>query len=152
MLIAKIDNGQVVKVADHTEWFANIPTPEELTANGFMPVNLFKPFDRLTEKLVPAMPYIDGEFVTTVAVEAMTADEIQSQKDSALAQIRSQRVNLLQGCDYTQLKDFAGTNQAAWATYRQELRDLPQTIVTDGDDPRTFNNWPVDPNQMQPSM
>jgi hypothetical protein len=59
--------------------------------------NLFKPFDRLTEKLVPATPYIDGEFVTTVAVEYMTADEIQSQKDSALAQIRGQRVNLLQG-------------------------------------------------------
>jgi hypothetical protein len=82
----------------------------------------------------------------------MTADEIQSQKDSALAQIRGQRVNLLQGWDYTQLKDFAGTNQAAWATYRQELRDLPQKIIADGDDPRTFNNWPVDPNQMQPSM
>lgn len=147
MLIAKIDNGQVVKVADHTEWFANIPTVEELKDNGFMPVNLFKPFDRLTEKLVPCEPYIDGDFVTTVAVEAMTADEIQAQKDSALAQIRSQRVNLLQGCDYTQLKDYSGSNQSAWATYRQELRDLPNKIVTDGDDPRTFNNWPLNPNQ-----
>lgn len=147
MLIAKIENGQVVKIADHTEWFANIPTASDLIDNGFMQVNVFKPFDRLTEKLVPTSPYIDGKFVTTVAVEDMSSHEIQSQKDSALAQIRSQRVTLLQGCDYTQLKDYAGSNQAAWATYRQELRDLPETIKTSGEDPRTFNNWPVDPNQ-----
>lgn len=44
------------------------------------------------------------------------------------AQVLSQRAALLQGSDWTQLPDVPLTEEqkAAWATYRQELRDIPQ--------------------------
>lgn len=53
--------------------------------------------------------------------------------------VRQQRDLLLQQSDYTQLSDVPLDNKSAWATYRQELRD-----VTNQPDP--FNIvWPVPP-------
>jgi hypothetical protein len=45
-------------------------------------------------------------------------------------QIRSERDRLLAQSDWTQLSDFKGNNAASWATYRQQLRDIPQTFST----------------------
>jgi len=39
---------------------------------------------------------------------------------------RNERSTLLKDCDYTQLPDYNGLDKAAWATYRQALRDIPQ--------------------------
>jgi hypothetical protein len=39
--------------------------------------------------------------------------------------VRSHRDQLLKDCDWTQVAD-APVDQAAWATYRQALRDIPQ--------------------------
>lgn len=53
--------------------------------------------------------------------------------------VRQERDQLLQASDYTQLPDVPLTDKAAWATYRQALRD-----VTTQTDP--FNIvWPVAP-------
>lgn len=55
-------------------------------------------------------------------------------------QVRAQRNSLLQQSDWTQVAD-APVDQAAWATYRQALRDVttqegfPEAVV-----------WPVAPN------
>lgn len=147
MLIAKIVDGSIERVADYREWFGSPPSDAELIENSFMKVNVFKPFDRLTQFLAPCEPYIDGEFVTTVSVASMTDDQIAEQKSSALQNIRAQRNDLLQSCDYTQLQDYAGSNQAGWAQYRTLLRDLPQRIESEGIDPRTFSDWPLNPDQ-----
>lgn len=51
--------------------------------------------------------------------------------------------DLLMGLsDYTQAADspLTAEQRAAWATYRQALRDLPQTYSGDGPIP-----WPVEP-------
>lgn len=40
--------------------------------------------------------------------------------------IRNKRDRLLTSSDYTQMPDWPG-DKAAWATYRQLLRDIPQT-------------------------
>lgn len=53
--------------------------------------------------------------------------------------IRTERNVKLKRTDYTQLRDFTG-NTEAWATYRQELRDIPQTFS----DPNMVV-WPVAP-------
>ena len=54
--------------------------------------------------------------------------------------VKQQRDTLLQQSDYTQLPDVPLDNKPAWATYRQELRD-----VTNQPDP--FNIvWPIPPN------
>lgn len=75
MLIAKIENGAVVDVADHLIMFPNTSfsaggVHESFYAeNGVMPVNLFKPYDHETEHLVPCPPYIEDGQVYTMCVE-----------------------------------------------------------------------------------
>ena len=54
--------------------------------------------------------------------------------------LRDQRDSLLAACDYTQLPDAPEANKAAWATYRQALRDIPKR-TTDPASPV----WPVAP-------
>ena len=93
--------------------------------------------DALTQKVVytnfPADP-------TQLAVVDLTADEINTNKQRAMDKLRGERTALLAACDYTQLPDFAG-DKAAWATYRQTLRDLPANVS----DARQFNSWPAKP-------
>lgn len=59
-----------------------------------------------------------------VTERVMTAAEIASLAPTA-EQIRNQRNQLLTESDWTQVAD-APVDQAAWATYRQALRDIPQ--------------------------
>jgi len=56
--------------------------------------------------------------------------------------LRSVRSKLLSMTDYTQLQDspLNDEQRAAWATYRQALRDLPQVYGGDGPIP-----WPTAP-------
>lgn len=54
--------------------------------------------------------------------------------------IRIQRNYLLQKSDYTQLPDFPAAKKTEWATYRQALRDIPQTYAT----PEEVI-WPTEP-------
>lgn len=44
-------------------------------------------------------------------------------------QVRDQRNGLLSSSDWTQLPD-SPVDSSAWATYRQKLRDIPQTFST----------------------
>jgi hypothetical protein len=53
---------------------------------------------------------------------------------------RNERVKRLAASDWTQVPD-APVDQAAWATYRQALRDLPANTV----DPANVN-WPEKPS------
>jgi len=144
MFIAKVENGQVGEIIDFRTYFGMTTSvkDEELAAQNFFKVNLFRDHDRLTQKLVPSTPVFENGWVYTVAVEPLTAEEIQSAKDSAMAQIRGQRNSLLAACDWTQIADSTA-DKTAWATYRTALRNLPATITGD---PRTFSDWPRDPN------
>ena len=144
MLIAKVLNNQIGEVVDYRTVFTNgLPFSEEqLTVHGYVKVNLYRDHNLLTQKLVPATPVLENGWVYTVAVADLTAEEIQSAKDSAMAQIRGTRNSLLAACDWTQIADSTA-DKAAWATYRTALRDLPSTITGD---PRTFKDWPHDPN------
>lgn len=144
MFIAKVTDGQIGEIIDFRTYFGNTTsvTDEQLAAQGFVQVNLYRDHDRLTQKLVPCNPVLENGWVYKVAVADLTAEEIQSAKDSAMAQIRGQRNSLLAACDWTQIADSTA-DKTAWATYRQALRDLPNTITGD---PRTFSDWPHDPN------
>lgn len=146
MFIAILTNP--ITVGDYRELFANTsfnangPSDEFLAANNAKKVNLFKSHDRLTQKLVPCAPYVDGEFVCLAQAENLTAEEIQAAKDSAMANIRATRNQLLNACDWTQAVDCNIAKKTEWATYRQALRDLPSTIT----EPRTFSAWPNNPD------
>jgi hypothetical protein len=147
MFIAKVENGQVGEIIDFRTFFGmtSSVTDEQLAEHGFVKVNLYRDHDRLTQKLVSCDPVLENGWVYKVAVADMTAEEIQSAKDSAMAQIRGQRNNLLSACDWTQIADSTA-DKTAWASYRQQLRDLPSGIVALAIDPRTFSDWPYDPN------
>ena len=58
--------------------------------------------------------------------------------------LRAQRNVKLSACDWTQMSDspLGATEKANWATYRQELRDLPQNTV----DPAS-PSWPTEPQE-----
>ena len=67
---------------------------------------------------------------------ALTAEEIavfEQEKQNALdkkplkdfARLRRERNQLLTESDWRDLPSYPGADQAAWRTYRQQLRDLP---------------------------
>lgn len=68
---------------------------------------------------------VDGQYTILWDViqktSAQLADELELKKEH----VRGQRNTLLSESDWTQLAD-APVDKAAWATYRQALRDLPQ--------------------------
>lgn len=150
MFIAKIENGQIGEIIDFRTFFGmtNSVTDEQLAAQGFVRVNLFRDHDRLTQKLVPCDPVLENGWVYKVAVADLTSEEIQSAKDSAMVQIRGQRNQLLKDCDWTQIADSTA-DKISWAIYRQALRDLPSSITGD---PRTFADWPHNPDWIEPTI
>ena len=46
-----------------------------------------------------------------------------------MKELRRKRDKLLMESDWTQSRDLTLTNDEAWKKYRQDLRDLPQTIT-----------------------
>lgn len=143
-----------ITVGDYRELFSNTsfptsgPSDEFLTANNAKKVNAFKAHDRLTQKLVSCSPYDDGEFVSVVQVESLSAEEIQAAKDSAMAQLRATRNTLLTACDWTQIPDCTIPKKADWATYRQALRDFPATVS----DARVSIDWPHNPDWVETTV
>lgn len=66
----------------------------------------------------------DGKWYTKYSVADMEADA-KAAKDAEVAKaVRANRDLMLSQSDWTQVAD-APVNKAAWATYRQALRDLP---------------------------
>lgn len=57
-----------------------------------------------------------------------TAAEIAKENAQRAASIRRERNGKLRDCDWTQLADapLTGTQKAAWTTYRQALRAIPE--------------------------
>ena len=80
------------------------------------------------------------------------ADRIElhtSHLTSGLAELRTYRDDELKASDWTQVPDgpLDSTTKAAWATYREKLRDLPG----DAKAPYWFENadWPLAPGQSE---
>ena len=70
MLVAEVINNQVIRVADCRElceWYP--PTDEQLRDRNLVRVNLFRPHDSQTQRLVPCGPTLEGDWVYMVAVE-----------------------------------------------------------------------------------
>jgi len=57
------------------------------------------------------------------------------------ADVKTKRNGLLSESDWTQFRDVDLANNAQWVTYRQNLRDIPQTYAAD---PRLII-WPTKP-------
>ena len=77
-------------------------------------------------------------------IEQPTEEEIQAklvelEAAEPLRLLRLERDQLLSQSDWRDLPSYPGSNQEAWRTYRQQLRDLPST--TDPSNP----TWPTAP-------
>lgn len=83
-------------------------------------------------RLKPAFAIIEGRCREDMRDEAAANAQ---RPDPTWNDIRGLRSILLQRCDWTQVPDVPLTlgEVAAWATYRQSLRDLPETFETAGD-------------------
>lgn len=90
MLIARVQDGAVAEVADYKQLFPNTsfppsgPDSEFLFENSCLPVNLWKAYDRTTQRLVPSAPYIEDGQVFLVTVQDKTATEIANEERDAI--------------------------------------------------------------------
>jgi hypothetical protein len=92
-------------------------------------------------KNVSEGPFVfrDGVWTLTWSISNASSAEIDYRVNDQWRNVRNERNTRLAACDWTQLAD-ATVDAAAWAAYRQVLRDLPQT------NPDPFNIvWPTTP-------
>jgi hypothetical protein len=82
---------------------------------------------------------INGQWFTKFSVADMDADAIAAVDASQADSIRAERNRKLTASDWTQVDD-APVDKAAWATYRQALRDVPLQSGFPWD-----VNWPTEP-------
>jgi hypothetical protein len=128
-------------IKDHTEFFPNTsfgergPSVDWIKSEGYYVITVWKPYDHATEKLVPAAPHLYDGMCCIVDVEPLTQEELDQRVVTQWQVIRTQRNQMLKDTDWTQVLD-SPVDKAAWATYRQALRD----ITTQAD---PFNiTWP----------
>lgn len=82
------------------------------------------------------------EFLTPEQKAARKAQREAKAKSDRMRQFRKRRDEKLAECDWTQLADspLSAEKKAAWAAYRQALRDVPETVNADG-----WVTWPAKP-------
>ena len=148
MLIAKVQDNQVIELEDYRVLFPNTsfpstgPNAEFLAANSCMTVTVFKPYNSFTEKLVAVNPYIEDNQVFTVAVEPLTEEEIAARDESAKAKIKAQAMQLLTDTDWTQMPDVTLFNKQEFTDYRTVVRAIALNP------PVTVTEWPTKPEEV----
>jgi len=75
----------------------------------------------------PRYKCVDGEYIELTAEEIKEMEDRVAAADLDFTMVRGQRDSMLRNTDWTQIADATlGAHTAEeWATYRQELRDLP---------------------------
>jgi hypothetical protein len=105
---SQISDESLLQYGVHRVFFATQP---ELTAT------------QVLQEGTPVFSTEDQRWTQTFTVRDMTTDEVQQRDAGQAAQVRSERNALLAASDWTQLADSTA-DKAAWATYRQALRDV----------------------------
>jgi hypothetical protein len=136
-MYALIENGFVkqypynvaqLKVAHSNVSFPTTPSDGTLQEFGMFRV-FFSTQPELTDTQVleensPIFSNEDQRWTQVWQVRDMTAEEIQQRNDGKASEARIARNGKLAESDWTQLSD-SNVDKSAWATYRQELRDIP---------------------------
>jgi hypothetical protein len=75
----------------------------------------------------PRYKVVDGEYIELTAEELQVLEDMRAEADLDFSRVRMERNGMLRDTDWTQIADAALGDHTAeeWATYRQELRDLP---------------------------
>ena len=144
-MIAIVQNNEVVNTGTLQSLFPNVcfpktgPNDEWKAENGVVDLLASRSFDDATQHLETVDAYLEGGVAYTVRV-VTNSDEYNTQRAAdEWTEVRSLRDMYLQESDWTQLPDVSNVDKTAWATYRQQLRD----ITTQAD---PFNiTWPSTP-------
>ena len=143
MLIAIVDGESIQRLGHYRTMFPNVsfpssgPDPQWMEQNNAKIVLSTKPFDRTTQRIESAEPYVEDDYVYNVRIVDLTEQEITDRANTVNEQVattkRSERNKLLLETDWTQITDspLPSEKKTEWANYRQALRDLP-----------TNNDWP----------
>ena len=67
---------------------------------------------------------VDGAWRRTWVKRQARQDELDARRQAKAQEVRARRDRLLADSDWTQLLDTPQATQAAWATYRQAVRDV----------------------------
>tara|TARA_R110000751_G_scaffold22310_6_gene62967 strand:- start:176 stop:472 length:297 start_codon:yes stop_codon:yes gene_type:complete len=91
----------------------------------------------------PRYKVVNGEYIELTAEEIQELNDRAAAADLDFSMIRAERNTKLSQSDWTQISDAAlGAHTAEeWATYRQELRDLPAGFTKVSE-----VVWPNDPS------
>jgi hypothetical protein len=141
MLIAKVQGQTVLEVGDYTALYPDTsfppsgPDAEWYVENSCMPVSVWLPYDATTQYLEPVAPYIQGEYVYTVQVAQMNAEQLAQYQASVAAGIGYQAQQLLSQTDWTTIPSVADpaqsnpylTNQSAFIAWRSQVRAIAVT-------------------------
>lgn len=125
------DTGQVMTDSEFRSLHPNTSFPPQLTAElldgfGADPV-LNGPQAQPTRYQTAfrdGVEEVNGQWFTKFSVADMSAESIAAVDAQASASARAERNRKLADSDWTQLADST-VDKAAWATYRQALRDVP---------------------------
>ena len=145
-MIAIVQNNEIVNTGTLRSLFPNTcfpntgPNDEWKTYNDVVDIVNTRSFDEATQHLETTDAYLEDGVVYAVRV-VTNSDEYNAQRTAAeWTEVRNERGMYLQESDWTQLSDVSSVDKTAWATYRQQLRD-----VTTQADP--FNiTWPTKPS------
>lgn len=148
MLYAKIENDSIIQIGTlsalfpYTGFSSNTCSEEFKLEHNLMDVVQSIDFDENTHRLLIVPPYINNGKVYSVIAEAMSEEDAAiyhaNKIEGMWHDIRLDRNARLVESDWTQLLD-SQVDKAAWAVYRQQLRD-----ITIQQDPLNIT-WPTKP-------
>jgi len=97
MLIARVQDSVVLEIADHKALFPNTSFPtqgipqEFMQENSLLHVNMFRPYDLRTQKLVPATPVVENGEVFTVQVVDKSTEELEEELGNLNREMKAAR-------------------------------------------------------------
>lgn len=160
---ALVEDNNVVQIFDGlpqsyknmTGFQHQIGNDDYLRTLGFYPVIEIAPdYDVKSQYLTgPTWVINETNAIATYGVASYSDLQLEEQRNYFMKVVREQRDNLLTKCDWTVLPDVVENKSSdwitQWKTYRQNLRNFPNSIVLDlTKPPPEFSslNWPEIPN------
>jgi hypothetical protein len=136
MQIAIVQNNTITQTGEHTALFPNVSFPasgldlEWMKEQGVVPVTYFKDYDRATQRLTSVEPYIEGESVFAVTVEALSAEEVTALAEAAVqntlkgyaAAVQNKLNEVSRERDFDSIEDavsYANSTNTTWAAEAQ---------------------------------
>jgi len=133
----------VMKLASDNRVAKYCEYPTKVEADAHVAAHIENYPDAFVHEDVDNEPTLDVAFWRFDPVSKDILDRIKRPNPTKdMARLREERNRLLTESDWTQYNDspLDDDAKASWVTYRQELRDLPES-VEDPDDP----TWPEEP-------